>query len=379
MPEAPDNGAAGAPQRIDFGIGQPSADLLPLDLLEQATRQWLARADAAELNYGARIGDAGFRIALGEFLRQAYAEPVDPDNLFLTAGASQALDLICTVLTRSGDTIFVEQPTYHLARGIFAHHGLKVIACPTDAEGLDVERLEEQLAAKRPALLYTIPTFHNPGGHTLSEARRQRLTSLSREYGFTIVADEVYHLLAYGVAPPATLASRSDAGNVISVGSFSKILAPGLRLGWLQCSAAMHARFAQCGVVQSGGSLNHMTSRIVAAALGLGLQHAHLTRLRNAYGRRLLAMDEALRLHVGARATWLLPDGGYFIWLQLRRIVDTASLLPAAHAAGVSFKPGAVFSTGSDLAHCLRLSFAHYDEATIRAGIRRLGAVLSAA
>ena len=222
------------PERIDLSIGQPGTSLLPLAALAQAAQHCLTQNNPYILAYGAEQGNAYFHDALAGFLSEQYNFKVDPDHLFTTAGISQGLDFICSLFTRPGDTIFVEKPTYSLALGIFADHGLNVVGLPMDENGLIIEALEEELAHQTPVFLYTIPTFHNPTGRNLSAARREKLVQLSQEHNFLIVADEVYQLLAYTGAPPSPMAKYTEAATVISLGSFSKILAPGLRLGWIQ-------------------------------------------------------------------------------------------------------------------------------------------------
>ena len=194
------------PGTVHFGIGQPDFDLLPLDLMRRAADHRLAQGNPYLLNYGSEQGDGYFRLALAAFLVAHYAQPVDAERLVLTAGASQGLDLICTLFARNGDAIFVEEPSYFLALRIFEDHGLQVVSLPTDEDGLVVDALEEALAEHNPAFLYLIPTFQNPTGVTLSQARRQRLAEIARERNLLVVADEVYHLLSYAKSPPAPLA-----------------------------------------------------------------------------------------------------------------------------------------------------------------------------
>jgi DNA-binding transcriptional MocR family regulator len=279
MSSMPTFDEAPAPGTIDFGVGQPSADLLPVEMIRTAADDYLRSAQPIELNYGEKQGDSRFRETLATFLGHGYGETVTARSLFITAGCSQALDLVCGQFTKPGDTIFVEEPSYHLAFPILADHGLNVVGIPVDGNGLDIDRLEAELAKRRPALLYTIPTFHNPSGQTVSGARRERLVELSQEHDFLIVADEVYHLLSYCGRPPATLGSLADSGTILSLGSFSKILAPGLRLGWIQSSPKLIERLVKRGAVNSGGCLNHFTSNVVRHAIELGLQEAHLGRL----------------------------------------------------------------------------------------------------
>jgi DNA-binding transcriptional MocR family regulator len=368
----------GAPAEgvINFGVGQPSADLLPVELMRKASEDFLASAHPLELNYGERQGDAGFRAALAGFLGTAYESTVTPGSLFVTAGNSQALDFVCGQFAKDGDTVFIEEPSYFLAHQIFADHGLKAIGIPMDEDGLMVDELIRQLENHKPVLLYTIPSCHNPGGQTLSGERRRELARLSREHDFLIVADEVYQLLHYFDQPPPALGTMTAEGNILSLGSFSKIMAPGLRLGWIQTSPDLMEKILETGVVNSGGSFNHFTSHVMRHAIEMGLQQSWLEKVRGSYRRRAEAMDEALHEHLSGRATWRRPDGGYFFWLKLSSDVDAAELKTRAAGYGTGFQPGAVFSGHGGLTHYLRLSFAHYGVEDIREGIARLGNLL---
>ena len=367
---------APAPGVINFGVGQPSRDLIAVDLIRAATADFMANADPLELNYGERQGDAGFRAALADFLTSNYEQPVAAESLFVTAGNSQALDFVCGQFAREGDTVFIEEPSYFLAHQIFSDHGLNVVGIPMDEDGLMIEALAEKLAKHRPTLLYTIPSFHNPGGQSLSEERRRELARLSLEHDFLIVADEVYQLLHYFDKPPPALGTMTQSGNILSLGSFSKIMAPGLRLGWIQTSAILMARLLGAGVVNSGGSFNHFTSQVMRHAIELGLQDSMLVKLRETYRRRVETMDAALRQHLGSLATWQRPGGGYFFWLEFDKTVDTTVLKARAADFRTGFQPGEVFSCKGELKNCLRLSFAHYGDGDISEGVARLGALL---
>jgi len=368
---------APAPGVINFGVGQPSADLLPVDLIRIATDDFLAQAHPLELNYGERQGDKGFREALAGFLTTEYEDSVTADSLFVTAGNSQALDFVCGQFAREGDTVFLEEPSYFLAHQIFSDHGLNVVGIPMDEDGLIIEALVEQLAIHRPALLYTIPSFHNPGGQTLSAGRRRELARLSLEHDFLIVADEVYQLLHYFDKPPPALGTMTDRGNILSLGSFSKIMAPGLRLGWIQTSPNLMQQILETGVVSSGGSFNHFTSQVMRHAIELGLQQSMLEKLRKTYRRRVETMDAALHEHLGDLATWRRPGGGYFFWLEFDQMLDTTALKTHAADFRTGFQPGEVFSCTGDLKNCLRLSFAHFGDDDIAEGVARLGALMS--
>jgi aspartate/tyrosine/aromatic aminotransferase len=175
---------------INFGVGQPSEDLLPVDLVRTASADFLAVAHPLELNYGERQGDEGFRRSLAGLLTREYESDVTADSLFVTAGNSQALDFVCGEFAHWGDTVFVEEPSYFLAHQIFRDHGLNPIGIPVDSDGLVIEALHEALTRHRPTLVYTIPSFHNPGGQSLSVERRKELARLSLEHDFVVVADE---------------------------------------------------------------------------------------------------------------------------------------------------------------------------------------------
>ena len=361
---------------INFGIGQPDFTLLPHALMRQVAAERFAEGDTELLNYGFPQGDGRFRWALAEFLSCGYRAAVDPQQLMITAGASQALNLVCTLFTRPGDTVFVEEPSYFLALRILQEdHRLNAVPIPTDEHGLSLPAVADALTRHRPVLLYTIPTYQNPTGRTLPHNRRQQLLALAEEHDFLIVADEVYHLLDFGSPPPGPFAAHADSGSVLSLGSFSKILAPGLRLGWVQTSAQRARQFAASGLVDSGGGLNHFTSNLVRVALEGGGQKDYLEELRRAYRQRVEAMDAALHKHIGDRATWTVPAGGFFFWLTCADNIDTTELLNTAAGAKVGFLPGPRCSSVGGLDHCLRLCFAHYGIPEIEEGIRRLGQV----
>ncbi|MQY76358.1 MAG: aminotransferase class I/II-fold pyridoxal phosphate-dependent enzyme [Spirochaeta sp.] len=361
---------------IDLSIGHPSPSLLPLEIMKRAAEHRLNQGDPALLQYGFEQGDCYFRKALAVFLCEKYGISVDADHLFISNGVSQALDIICTLYTRPGDLIFVEEPTYFLALRIFADHHLRVESLPLDEQGLVVEALEERLAKERPAFLYTIPTHQNPTGATMSVKRRRCLVELSKEFGFMILADEVYHLLSYTGEPPPPFASFISGGSVFSLGSFSKILAPGLRLGWIHASPELLRPLALCGMLDSGGGLNPFTSALVRSVLESGLQIEHLERLRVVYRERLVAMRTVLRSELPGLLRFNEPRGGFFFWIALPEGVHAPDLLPEAQECRVNFMPGSRFSSSGGMGNYLRLSFSYYDAQVLKEGVRRLAKVL---
>jgi DNA-binding transcriptional MocR family regulator len=295
---------------------------------------------------------------------------VSPEELFVSGGVSQALDLICSLFTRPGDLVLVEEPSYFLALRIFADHGLRVGGLATDRHGLLPGALRDRLRQNRPVMLYTVPTHHNPAGTTLPADRRERILALCREHEVLLVADEVYHLLTFADAPPPPLGSFAGSGGVLSLGSFSKILAPGLRLGWIQGAPPLLRRLATCGFLDSGGGLAPFTSALVGSLLEQGAQERHLSKLRGIYGSRARALAAACSKLLGVAGE--PPGGGFFYWIRLPPIADTEALLPEARAAGVTFAPGGRFSTLGGQREFLRLSFSYYEERQLEEAVARL-------
>jgi DNA-binding transcriptional MocR family regulator len=359
------------PGVIDLGLGDPLFSLLPLDLIHEAAQRRLSQNDNSFLQYGAEQGDGYFRLALADFLSKGYGFDVKPESLFVTNGISKALDLICTLFTQAGDTIFVEEPTYFLALKIFADHHLNVVSIDTDQNGLIIESLEEKLFEYHPKFLYLIPTFQNPTGTTLPQERRERLVQLAQDHSFIIAADEVYHLLSYDQTPPKSFAAYIDVENVISLGSFSKILAPGLRLGWLQAHPEKIKRFSACGLLDSGGGLNPFTSAIVGEIIASGGLGTNISKLINIYRSQIEVMDSALRKYL-PHLEYSTPRGGYFFWLRLPNEMDAKELRKQAPAFKVDFRPGELFSSREGLRNYIRLCYVHYEEEEIQEGILRL-------
>ena len=270
---------------IHLGVGQPSADLLPVELMRQASEAFFREAGPEDLNYGNLPGSGRFRESLAGTLSAGYGVPADAETLFVTGGVSQALDLVSAVFAEPGDTIFVEEPSYFLAFQIFRDHGLKLVGIPVDEDGLQLEPLKRALARHEPAFVYTIPSFHNPCGQSLSAERRQGLVELSREHDFLIVADEVYQFLSYSGEPPPAFGTMIDGDTVLSLGSFSKILAPGLRLGWIQTSDVLRQRLMATGFLNSGGC-QARTSRPELLAISGGPLRRMIALHKSKYSKR---------------------------------------------------------------------------------------------
>lgn len=340
-------------------------------------RECSARIEPAQLNYGDYAGDPAFLTSLARFLSGYYRFAVDPSSLFVTAGASHGIDTACRLLCTRGDVVLVEEPTYFLALEIFASQGLRAIAVAMDEHGVRVDALREALATHSMAkVFYTIPAHHNPTSVTMNAQRRRDVLALTRAAGVTVLADEVYQLLHFDAQeePPSPFAAQVDEGGVISVGSFSKLLAPAMRVGWIQSDRATIARLSALGVIRSGGAMNQVGSLLVGAAIDSGVLEAHLLEsLVPTLASRARVMGAALARDLADSAVrWRQATGGYFYWLHMPAGFEADELLLRARDAGVGFHPGRLFSAAGQQRAALRLSFAHYPVAEIEAGVGRL-------
>ena len=358
------------PGYIDLGAGEPQIDLLPLEMLRNAAAHRLAMGDRDFLQYGLEQGDGTFRAALAGFLSPHYGMEVSYDDLFVTSGISSALDLLCGLYTQPGDTVFVEEPSYFIGLRIFADRGLKVISIPTDEDGLDLDSLSQALKEHRPRFLYIIPVFQNPTGRTLSPQRRQSLVDMAHKHGFLILADEVYQLLNYTQTPPPSFGLYLDSGNVIALGSFSKILAPGLRLGWLHAHPNIIQRIVSSGLLESAGGLNPFTSAIVRSLIENGDLEKNIAHLRDIFATRMQVMDQLIRKHI-PQVNFITPQGGYFFWLHAQGM-DATGLRKKAQEYKVDLRPGVLFSSRRGLTDYFRLSISYYGVDQIEKGILRL-------
>ena len=357
---------------INLAVGHPSLPMLPLREMEQAAAHRFAQGNAEFLQYGYEWGDGYLRTELAACLTQEYSVPVLADDLFISGGVSQALDLICAMLTEPGDTIIVEDPTYFFSFNIFRNHRLNILTAPVDEHGLDVDALEGLLEQHRPKLIYTIPTHQNPSGVTLSDERRERLVRLAQQHDFYVMADEVYHLLTFEGTPPRSFSGWVDSGRVLSLGSFSKILAPGTRLGWIHAPHALLERLAQNGMIVSGGGFSPLGGGLIRSMIELGLLPPYIQKLRGTFQRRAHVLADALGELRPLGLEFQRPQGGYFIWVTLPDGLNGDDLLSAALQRGVRFQPGNLFSPQGTQGNKLRLCFAFYEEEELREGVQRL-------
>lgn len=368
------------PGMVEFTWGHPDPALFPNEDLARAADLALSGTDMTALCYGAVQGPGRLIHQLCAWLGQREAITPQPEQIFIAGGLSQGLDLLCTLYTAPGDAILVDSPTYHLALRVFRDHALELVPVAGDEDGLRPDALGEALAALRrrgrqARFLYTVPNFGNPTGATLPLTRRQAVAALAQESGITILEDDVYRHLWFEAPPPSPLSDLAP-DHVIRLGSFSKLLAPGLRVGWLIASPEVVRRCAGSGLLDSGGGASHFAALVIAAFMELGLFDLHVEALRAAYRARRDLLCAALARHLPGDVHWQTPGGGFFVWVRLPEGIDSAVLLPQAEAAGVSYVPGARFCADGAGSRYIRLAFTLLAPDELEEGARRLGQVL---
>ncbi len=368
---------------IDLAWGQPDPSLLPVDEMRRAGEIALDEFGWEMLDYGAEAGAGPLLDFLRARIERTEGRTLAPDQIITTAGISDALDQICTFRTQPGDTVLIEAPTYHLAVKILRDHLLDIVPIPTDEEGLRVNDLQAILAelkhaGKHPKFLYTIPTFHNPTGVSLSEGRRRGLIKVAAQENLLLVEDDVYRELAYDEPAPPSLWSLAPDGVVLRMGSFAKSFAPGVRLGFLTGSKEFLSRMTGGGLRDSGGGVNHFTAMLLGAACRAGLYDSQIEKLRAAYRERRDVLAETVRAELPL-AEFIKPGGGFFIWLYFPDNVDTQVLRAYAPEHGVDFVHGARFFVEGGGTNALRLAFSLYPPHELQEATKRLRRALDAA
>jgi 2-aminoadipate transaminase len=371
----------GKPGIISFAGGFPDSAMFDVQGLAEASRQALATNPAAALQYGATEGLDPLREQLAGYMRAKGVASLAPQDLIVTTGSQQALDLLGKTLIDPGDTVIVEGPTFLATIQCFRLYGAQVIAAPIDAQGVQVDRLEALIERHRPKFIYLIPTFGNPSGALLSLERRRRVLELAVRHQVLVVEDDPYGDLYFGEPPPPSLLALSAGvpGSrewLAHCGSLSKVLSPGLRIGWLAAPPELLAKATMCKQF-SDAHTSTFAQATACAYLESGRMDEAVARVRRAYAERAHAMGEALRRELGEGVAFEQPQGGMFFWARLTgaggRLADAAELARRAIEQGVAFVPGAPFFASDPDRSALRLSFATADIERIGEGMARLG------
>jgi len=367
---------------VSLVFGHPDATTLPVDGLGIATEAVLGRPRAyVALQYGSVQGSSALIDYLVDRFNREESLEITRDNLLIIAGSTHGLDMIARQHARCGGGVLVEAPTYHDALNVFRDHDAELRPVAIDEDGIIVDDLEMQLCAlvrggKSPRLLYTVPNFQNPSGVTITQSRREKIIELSREYGFLIVEDDVYRDLAFEGEVPPSFYGLTGGDRVLRIGSFSKIVAPGLRLGWLIAVPEQIEEYMNCGTIQMGGGANPFVAHIMAEYCRAGNLEPHIAQLREVYRSRRNVMLAALERHMPRGVTWTRPCGGFFVWLTLPRGLHVRSLEEAANNQGVHFAPGTGFFASGGGERNLRLAFSFVPSNEIDRGVRVLAHIM---
>ncbi|MFE0581863.1 PLP-dependent aminotransferase family protein [Streptomyces sp. NPDC058874] len=364
------------PGIISFAGGLPAPELFDTEGLRAAYDAAFALSARRALQYSTTEGAPELRAVVAA-RATARGLPTGPGDVMVTSGSQQALTLVTAALIEPGDVVLVENPTYLAALQCFGLAGARVVPVPCDGEGILPDALADLVARERPKLLYTIPTFQNPTGRTLPADRRAAVAATAARLGLWLVEDDPYGELRYEGRDVPWLAAHPGAQDRTALlGSFSKMMAPGLRLGWLRAPEPL---LRAAVVAKQAADLHTSTVDQLAAAhyLATADLDAHLGTVRAAYRERRDALHDALGRTLPADCRWNLPEGGMFVWARLPADHDATALLRTAVACGVAFVPGAPFHTGVPDPRTLRLSFTTHTPREIAEGVGRLGSALA--
>ncbi|MEV0999568.1 PLP-dependent aminotransferase family protein [Nonomuraea sp. NPDC050202] len=369
---------ASRPEVVSLAGGMPYVTALPLDMVGELVSDLVTRRGPVALQYGSGQGDPHLREQICEVMRLEGIH-AGANDVVVTVGSQQALDLITRIFIDPGDVVLAEGPSYVGALGTFAAYQAKVVHIAMDDQGIVPESLAQTIYALETAgapikFLYTIPTFHNPGGVTLNIARRQQVLDICQRAGILIIEDNPYGLLGFDGEPMRALRADNPDG-VVYLGSFSKTLAPGFRVGW---ALAPHAIRDKLVLAMESAVLSHSSFTQLAVGQYLATQpwREQIKSFRELYRERRDALLDALESLMPPEVTWTRPGGGFFVWATLPEGLDSKAILPRAVAERVAFVPGTgFFSDGSGARH-MRLSYCYPEPDRIREGVRRLAGVI---
>jgi 2-aminoadipate transaminase len=371
---------------IPLMFGHPDPDTLLTPELRSAMLHVINSPHAyTTLQYGAGQGPQSLINFLVEKINREQGLSLQPGNLMVIAGSTHGVDMLARLYAKPGGVVLVEAPTYVDAIQVFRDHQVELCSIPMDENGLIPGELEKQVVQLHsrgtfPSMLYTIPNFHNPTGSTLSEARRSEIIRIAQQYGLLIVEDDVYRDLSFEGAVPASFCALANGQQVFSIGSFSKTLAPGLRLGWLVGSEEAIQHCLNCGTMQMGGGANPFVANMVAEYCQSGSLEQHIVHLQSLYKMRRDVALAALERYMPSDVEWSHPAGGFFIWLSLPENVFAQDVKRLALQEGVLVSAGeGFFVNPADGEHNLRLAFSCATPEDIEAGIRILAQVVDRA
>ena len=358
---------------IRFAMGSPAPEAIPTEELARIGAKQIGAGRADSFDYAATEGDPELREALLEMLTGT-SDATTAERLMITAGGMQGLDLAFKLFVDPGDRVVVESPTYTNGSATALSYQADLLEVPVDSDGMVVAEMAELVRAggRIPKAIYTVPTFQNPSGTTMTLQRRQELLELARSWGSVIIDDDPYGMLRFSGTEVPTLHELADGDPLVfSVRTFSKMVAPGLRVGWVDADPSLQPLLINAKQAMDTCT-NLPAQRLVAGFLSSGGFAEHLDTQRAEYRRRKHAMQDALTEHFGDTARWTDPDGGFFLWVTFDESVDTEALFPIALDEGVAYIPGNAFSPAKRFTNALRLCFASTSPERTRDGVARL-------
>ncbi len=362
------------PDMISFAQGVPDPGLYPVEELQAAISNVLIEQHVESLNYSLPVGIEPLRTLIAERLSER-GVPTLTENVVITSGASQGIFLVSQILLEPGDVVLVENPTFAGALEIFAGFQARCVGIPTDAEGIQVDSLARELAQGRGQLIYCMPGLHNPLGVDLALERRHRLLELASEFGVPTLIDDPYGELRYHGESPVPIRRLDENGCAIRLGSFSKTIGPGIRVGWMEAPIAIAGKLI-LAKKDADRATNSLMQRAIVRMMQDGTYDRHVRRLRQGYGQKLELLLAALRDSLPNGVKWTEPSGGFFLWLTLPEQIDTSLLFEACIERGVLFSPGIHYFAENGARNHLRLSFAVTPAQRIPEGIQRLAAAI---
>ncbi|MCD6560050.1 MAG: PLP-dependent aminotransferase family protein [Palaeococcus sp.] len=365
---------------ISLAGGLPNPETFPKDIITELAKKAVQEHGDAALQYGTTKGYTPLRLEIAEMLRKRYDIPISKVDIMITSGSQQGLDLVGRVFIDPGDMIVVEAPTYLAAIQSFKYYEPQFIQIPLDDEGMRVDLLEEKLKelkaqGKKIKFVYTIPTFQNPGGVTMSIERRKRLLELASEYDFLIIEDGPYNELRYRGEEVPPIKALDTEGRVLYLGTFSKILAPGFRVAWV---AGEPHFIRKLEIAKQGIDLcTNVISQVIAMEyMKGGYLDEQIPKIRAFYKPKLETMLRALEEYMPEGVKWTKPEGGMFVWVTLPEGIDTKAMFEKAVSRGVAYVPGEAFFADRSVKNTMRLNFTYVDDEKIVEGIKRLAEVI---
>lgn len=366
---------AGSSDVISFAGGLPAPELFPVEALKKVTNEVYDQEGRSALQYSIAAGYPKLREQIVARMAQSGINTT-VDNVMISTGSQQSIDLTAKMFINPGDTVIVEHPTYLCALDVFRSYGANLVGVEMDDDGMKMTALETALQAHpNTKFIYTIPSFQNPTGRTMSVARRQKVIELAEKYDVIILEDDPYGAIRFAGTAVAPIKHFDQSGRVIYMSTFSKILAPGMRLGWIVADTALIKKFTlmkQSADVHS----DNLTQHIVARFMAEYDIDAHIQKIQSVYGQRERVMVAAMAEHFPASVHYSRPEGGLFIWVEIPGNIDTQALFETCIAHNVAFVPGDPFYPNAATPGTFRLNYSTMAEDQIKIGIERLGTAI---